>query len=465
MFVRRAICGLLFFVTVLMGFVISAHAENNFGVRGLAFRGQNLTTACDLAQNAGIGWYRGGLMWKDLVDLEGNFSWDTLDKQIKRALRRGIKIMLTLRSVHEVYAPDSALIDLDYKTVWKSAPPAPEYMENYKDFVESVVERYDGDGFLDAEFITEKKNVKHWQIENEPGKKPNRGSSFWKGSAADYAELYLVAHDVIKQADPEALVALAGFNYNSIKYALTNDNSFPLEVLTILAEQEGDFDIFDYHFYEDYTLFPKIHDMIHSVYLNRYGQFQAKPVWVTETNMDKNKLNPDYTIDEYNRFMARDIVKRFATCFHHGVEKVFWFKLSDEKDAVWNVPMEPNDYTQFRGLTDNQFTPKPVYHTYVLLIEKLKGKDRVVKKNLGPKLYVYKFGRAEDAVYVLWYDDPLGESLEASIPVDWGTVLITHVISELGESEPATEVATTLDGYLQIVLDNAPVFVELYLEE
>lgn len=438
-------------VILLIPFIFSSHfaeGADKFGVRGLIFTGAELETACQMVQDADIGWHRGEVLWKNIMDNEGNFNWVNLDERIENTLRHEINSILTLRSVHELFAPGSGEVDLGYKTVWKSAPPAPEYLENYKDFVRQIVERYDGDGISDAPFVNEIKNIKHWQIENEPGKKPNEGSVFWKGTAADYSALFLVTYDVIKEADLEAKVALSGFTHVAIKYYLEKDISFISEALRIIHEKGGDFDIFDYHFYDNYNGFIKT------------TKFTDKPVWVTETNVNKNQLDPNYTIEEYNRFVAKDIVKRYSTLFFRGAKKVFWVEFSNKEDATWTIPMAPNDFELFRGLTQNDLTPKPVYYTYKLLIGKVGDKGNVRKIAKGSNTWVYKFSQNGEAVFVMWYDGPLGESKELKIKLPWESALITHVITEPSVTEPVTEIKSTQDGVLQITLDDSPIFVE-----
>lgn len=466
MFTRKSLSRLVLVLLLLMLISLPHFAEcaNDFGIRGLKSKGAKLKSACQMVNDADIGWYRGAIFWKSIVDDEGNFNWENLDKQINKILRHKTKIIFTLRCVHELFAPGSGKVDLDYKTVWQSAPPAPEYLEHYKDFVRSVIERYDGDGFSDAIFIKERKNIKHWQIENEPGKTPDKGSNFWKGTASDYADLYLVAYDIIKEADAEAKVALSGFTYAAIKYSMKHGNSFPLEVLRILNERGGDFDIFDFHFYKDYTRFSAdkaLHPLLHT-----YPQFRDKPIWVTETNVNRKKLDPYYSSENYDRFVAKDIVRRYSVLLEGKAKKVFWVKFSDQKDATWNVPMEPEDYWHFRGLTEYDLTAKPVYYTYALLIEKIKGKDRVRRKSKlesESDVWIYKFGKNDNAVYAMWYDDGLGRSTEAEIPLPWDQVLITRIITEPGATEPETEIRTLNEnGKLEITLDDSPIFVEKY---
>jgi hypothetical protein len=441
-----------------------AHGFNSFGICGLKFAPRKLRTASQTVQDADIRWYRCVVRWNEHMDDEGNLDFETLDRQIKIILNHKIKPIMTLRSVHELFAPGSGKIDLGYKKVWRSAPPAPEYLHYYATFVREIVERYDGDGFSDAAFITDRKCVKYWQIECEPGKKPDQGSNYWNGTAADYADLYLFAHDVIKGADLSAQVALCAFTWGALIYYLENSTSFLMEVLRIIDEQGGNIDIFDFHFYKDYKRFFRIDNPLYA-HIDGYSQFSLKPLWVTETNIDKNKMDPNFTTEEYNRFVAKDIVKRYSVLFDGYVQKIFWFNFADKANATWNIPMEPNDFEKFRGLTENSFAPKPVYYTYKLLIEKIKGKKavrRIRALQADTDTWIYKFGRNDIAVYILWYDNPDNQSTEEFIQLPWEQVLITHVITEPGQTEPVTEVRSTPGGILQITLDGSPVFIEKY---
>jgi hypothetical protein len=431
---------------------------------GISLARRQLKTACQLVQDADIGWNRSLVRWNEVMDDEGNLDFETLDRRIRIILNKDINIILTLRSVHPRFAPGSGKIDLGHKKVWRSAPPHPDYLDNYSDFVEEVVERYDGDGQFDAAFITGWKNIKYWQIEVEPGKNPDKGSNFWKGTAQDYADLYLFAYPIIKNADSDASVALSAFTWASMNYYKKNGDSFPMRVLEILeGDPEGNFDIFDFHFYKGYKRFLGTDGLI-DAHLDSTG-FGDKPIWITETNVDKQHVDPDWTVEEYNRFVAKDIAKRYCVFFGRNIEKVFWFNLFDTLNAVWENPVEATDLQNFTGLTDKDFVPKPAYYTNKLFIEKISGKATVRRlRRLQPDAYtwIYKFGGNDHAVYVLWYDGPDGGSREVSIPLPWQEVLITQVITESGMTEPQLEVRETSNGELQIILSDSPVFLEKY---
>jgi hypothetical protein len=486
--------------------LVLAGAAKDFGVRGLDFKGQKQKTACRLVKEANITWHRGSVLWQDVVDNEGTFDWTYLDQRLKNVLKRGIKVMLTLQSVHPVFAPASGQQSKGYKKVWQSAHPCKEEdpnipfaydcsrIEQYKQFVRAVVERYDGDGESDAPFLADAggNHIDYWQVENEPGKKPDEGSNRWNGNAEDYVQLFMVAQDEIAAADPEAKLALAGFTWKAIRYYLEHkdepEKSFPYTVLERLKAEGRSIDIFDYHFYETYKKFPKIEGAL-ADHLNfggtDPGTFAEVPIWITETNVNKHLLDLNISETDYNTFVAKDIPKRFSTMFHQGVEKVFWHRLTDDPKATyeeeWIVPKKTVDeFVKYRGLTDKDLIPKPAYYTYELLIQKIKGKQHTASSDdegatvVGdapadtcPK--VYRFGRGSEPdnfVYVMWYDpceegDP--DTATINYPVAWSEVLITHVITEAGVTEPETEgPVPTTDGLLTIELTDSPVFVEKY---
>jgi len=462
MSIRRFLCGVAALVISLPCLAGLAESATQFGIRGIKSREPNCKTTANLARDANIGWNRRAIRWNQIVDDQGNFDWTTLDHYVQVTLNRSIQTILTLRSVHEIFAPGSGEIDLDYRIRITSFPPAPEYLEAYKEFVRRTVERYDGDGISDAHFVDSKKNIKYWQIENEVGVEPDTGSTFWYGSTpADYVDLFLVAYDVIKQTDPQAQVALSGFNHGAMTYGLEHDRSFLTEVLRMLNEAGGDFDLFDYHFYEDYRQAASVAATV-NFYLNPYPAFRGKPLWVTETNVDKEQMDPYCTQQNCDGLLAGDLVKRFVILLHNGIEKIFWFKLGDADDAAWNVPMTPVDFGKCRGLTDKDFTPKPVYYTYKLLIDKIKNKALGNAPAVPGGVSVYKFGLSDLAVYVLWYDHPDGDSVDANVPLPWDRVLITHIITESGETEGETETAWTADGILHLTVDETPIFLQRY---
>ena len=127
--------------------------------------------------------------------------------------------------------------------------------------------------------------------------------------------------------------------------------------------------------------------------------------------------------------------------------------------------MEPWQFEGFRGLTDKDMSPKPVFYTLKLLIQKREGRIGVSKEHpivSEPYVWMYRFGSGDGAACAAWYDSPSGEAKWCSIPVPWDVVLITHIITEPGITEPSTEILSAPGGILQVTLDDAPIFIEQY---
>jgi hypothetical protein len=76
-------------------------------------------------------------------------------------------------------------------------------MDDYKNFLIKLVDRYDGDGFNDMSGLT--KPIKYWDVMNEPEFK-----MFFKGRKEDFIEIFNFSSKVIKEKQPDAVIVMAG---------------------------------------------------------------------------------------------------------------------------------------------------------------------------------------------------------------------------------------------------------------
>ena len=83
----------------------------------------------------------------------------------------------------------------------------PYNWDDYLFWVESVVERYDGDGTDDMPGLAIP--VKYWEVINEPDLNAAH-LDFYQGTGVDYAELLIRTAKVIRETDSEAKVLIAG---------------------------------------------------------------------------------------------------------------------------------------------------------------------------------------------------------------------------------------------------------------
>jgi len=184
----------------------------------------------------------------------------------------------------------------------------PEYRCNPSDWkgylvwVEKVIERYDGDGFNDMPGL--RIPVKYWEIINEPDLNASF-LDFYNGSPADYAQLLIKTAEVIRKADPEAKVLIAG--------AAGGNDGFLNFYRQVLADKQTHkaFDIGNVHCisnddYETFNVAP-YQEMLKEFGLN-------KPIWVTEaeslisTEID---VNASQTLESTQNALGLGAVKIF----------------------------------------------------------------------------------------------------------------------------------------------------------
>ncbi len=146
----------------------------------------------------------------------------------------------------------------------------------YQNWVMQIIERYDGDGVDDMPGL--KIPVKYWEVMNEPDlTSPPQDSGrldFWKGNAADYAELLVKTSANIRIADSSAKVLIAG--------AAGGDEQFLNFYREVLKNKETltAFDIGNVHCISNDR---EKNDFNVGAYKYMLAEFNiSKPVWVTE---------------------------------------------------------------------------------------------------------------------------------------------------------------------------------------
>ena len=127
----------------------------------------------------------------------------------------------------------------------------------------------------------------------------------------------------------------------------------------------------------------------------------------------------------------------------------------------------------------NYQAPRPVYHTVQLLAEQLDGyhtarelanaaPHRSVRNNRlrPPRPCVYQFSRPGKEVLVLWCEDGVQQGpgerearLSYELPVEAGAVIVTHIITRRGQSQPRIERLPVRGGKLRLTLTETPVLV------
>jgi len=199
----------------------------------------------------------------------------------------------------------------------------PEDMGAYTDWVEAVVERYDGDGHLDAPNLV--RPVRLWEVDNEPDLHhdlpPRAGQQAGRRQGAfetpqEYAEVLLATAAAIRRADPEAFV-LSGGIYRPMA---PKGRTYLEDVLAVPGVPEA-VDAISLHCY----LAAEQLDVIPITMQAARELAPDHPIWITETSVPSSGkgawMSPDW--------QASMVVALHGALLAEGADRIFWHALVD----------------------------------------------------------------------------------------------------------------------------------------
>ncbi|MGC9348670.1 MAG: cellulase family glycosylhydrolase, partial [Anaerolineae bacterium] len=170
--------------------------ENHIGVQ--YYGGLTADRGLNLHAEAGAKWIRYPLAWR-WVEPENttpdNFWWGGVDATIQRAADEGIELLVTIRGQPEWAAKHNMGPVYDF--------------DELAEFVTALVERYDGDGYLDAPISA---TVQYFELYNEPDITTYwvQGAAPWGHRGDEYGALLAQLYPVVKAANPEAKFVVGG---------------------------------------------------------------------------------------------------------------------------------------------------------------------------------------------------------------------------------------------------------------
>lgn len=165
--------------------------------------------------------HAGPFAWEWIEAEKGEFNFDVTDWWLENTQIRGISILGTIwpyagwdqeschRTECEVSERDQFYPEIKLKQA-KGIPKsrcAPCNMDDYKNFITMLVERYDGDGIGDMPNL--QIPIKYWEILNEPSMQ-EEDLTFYKGTKEEYVQILKASHEAIKATCPDCEVVQAG---------------------------------------------------------------------------------------------------------------------------------------------------------------------------------------------------------------------------------------------------------------
>ncbi len=404
------------------------------------------------------------VVWNSIEPEEGKFNWEETDNRIGDS-DMGEVYYLSIIWPYANWDQKACHTEEKYKATGHLKRGnedlymgAPCNMEAYANFIEKVVERYDGDGIDDMPGLITP--VKYWEILNEPsmqgGSLGGAGEDlkFFVGTPQEYFEILKTSYETIKKADSEAKVLHAGMAGMQEEFV-----EFWTPVFELGA---GDyFDIANIHSISTSERTEDLFLISFKKFLESFG-ISDKPIWVTEAQYGDLQDEPNNKA-EFEKLMARSVVFSLA----QGADKIFMIEnwiFWDNKELL--APPEPPkdkeegvDYQEKKD--DKKEKPKfdltnnTTHKVYLNLVNKINIFDSIetikeeYKQNnekgdgATSQISQYKFINGDDIVYVLWGN--------AELPAEiTGTVKVTDIYGKTQELNAS-----------DIQLSNSPIFVEI----
>lgn len=390
---------------------------------------------------SGASWLRVSVHWASIEPINVTpdaFNWSIADSNLAAAATEmgGLHIIATIDN-----APFWAADD-------PNGPIHADNLDDFGEFMEAIVERYDGDGLNDA---PNSPTVNHWEFYNEPDHQDR-----WGHDGDLYAQMLAAVYPPIKTANASANVVFGG-----IAYDWFTDQSGPFVrgfLDDVLASAGGQYwDIMNFHFYPAFknnwtNVGPGLLEKTSFIRskLNSYGYNQ--PIIITESgwhnNDDHNPQSDDETQISY-------VVELFTQSYAANVKVMIWWLLNDI-----------NNYPYDNGLVEIDTTFKPSFFTYQNIVSELSTAHfnrRLSSTETGfSNMEVYQFNDyvySRD-VYIAWLD-PIDTTEIKPLKLPFARAIIKDVVSN-DTTEVLDSTDGLIDGNVTVSVSRIPIYVEVY---
>jgi hypothetical protein len=423
--------------------------------------------ACTVRFMANPSW--GGLSWQAVEYEKGKFDWSKPDEHYLEAKENELDVMVNIY-------PDTPKWDPNYDE--NVIMQYPGDMNAYLDFIEKAVERYDGDGIQDAPGSPV---VNSWILGTEmwrgEGWLDTHGKKWWDGTPEEYADLFVETYKVIKIANSDAALKMAGSNPLIDKEEGIDYEERVYKKLRKLIQDIPNFSfVYSLHFYpgdkRDFEAYTHAIDLAREV-LNE-NKFYNVPITITDTACFLFK--EDSSREEK---AAEHIIKTYVFGLAHDIKNVVWAQLSDgleygkrfEAGLISNPSMSNQDKNYYKNLG---------FYTYKLMVEKLEGSDwdsiTTVIGNIDNQ-YAFKFikdgtGKPTYAAWWNYFDDPTYTTCDSSLitlsGISSNQVIVTDAVPNYPSGNYITNYNTAFQvdtlnvsgGSVSFYLKKSPVFIE-----
>lgn len=366
-----------------------------------------VTTLLPMGPAIGVRWTREEVVWANIETSPDSFNFSHYDTRFRDLADAGYGIIGMLLTT-----PGWARRSACSGSYW--CPPANVW--DYGDFVQRTVERYDGDGYLDAPGSP---RVAYWEIWNEPNF-PQTWGPYGMSEAqrqAAYGDLLHAGYASVKAADPTAKVIVGSvYVWDGATYpAPVYDGLAWLGQVQYWYHQDlcSDFDILGIHPHmpEDS---PDNWDQDHYL-ISMMGRLDNALKWDTEPLHECPGERPVFVTEvawstctgcgrwaKTQDQQANYLLRTYALAAARGIPHVSVFQLEDKFNGG------PGDTWGNCSIVTLSYTPKKAYYALGVMADQLEGAAYVgpgpaMGGGTMPRRYDYQFRTpAGDYVDVIW---------------------------------------------------------------
>ncbi len=288
-----------------------------------------------------IGAIRVPLQWQSVMIEPGRYDWSTVDLFLKVAQAKQIEVLFSLRTIFK---------EEGKKGRQRRGPiqinPEPLDKKEWGHFLEALVRRCQGQAVS-------------YEIENEVNER-----AFWKGTLKQYLELLSAGYDVIKRADPSARVLPSAMScgiLQNIQSGWVGEKAWKWHdgwLKPIFSSKKFDVvNVHDYYFPSGVTANElTFRSYLQHIYdLMKASGLENRPIWMTETGYVSLPTDANGRKDDgSNEKQAEWLREAYHQAFEFGVERVYWLRLRDRKEA----------YFGSMGLEDAKEDPRPSWNAF-----------------------------------------------------------------------------------------------------
>jgi hypothetical protein len=308
---------------------------------------------------------RNGLGWESIQpDSADQWKWEKIDEIVEAAEKQNMQIQLLLAFTAKWAAPPEKQKSRDWLD-WNRAAPD---LEAWRKFVRAYAERFKG-------------RVRLWEIWNEPDLE-----GFWRGTTAEYIELFKAAREELKKVDPENVVMSGGFATLQNHPSRKKNPDLQEQAMKALGTQ------MDLHAIHEHGPFDRFAQVVDGAYADLRAELPAPvpPLFFNET--------AEHSLHGTEKAQAETLVKKATFARARGGVGYLWYDLR-------NDGVDPTDPEHHFGLLTRAMEPKPAYIAFNTLARLMVPRPFLRQLDAGENRWFFLHGDEKDKLLVFWNED------------------------------------------------------------